>query len=57
MKIIAATEGSAILDNLAMYTSYSMLMLAFNAAGDGLNSTVPITVATAQGSEYLLSPG
>lgn len=47
-----SVKGSAtetILDNLKMYTSYSLVMLAFNTAGDGPNISLPITQRTDQG--------
>ena len=51
VKTVAATETSATLDQLKMYTQYSMVMLAFNAAGDGPNTTVPITTTTQEGGQ------
>ena len=49
VKTVAATENEAILTDLKMYTEYGLVMLAFNAAGDGPNTTVPIATTTNQG--------
>ena len=51
VKTVAATELETVLSPLKMYTEYSMLILAFNAAGDGPNITVPVIAKTEEGGK------
>ena len=52
VKTVAATETQAILEDLEMFTEYTLVMLAFNAAGDGPNTTIPITALTTEGGKF-----
>ncbi len=52
VKTVAATETEALLEDLEMYTQYAMVMLAFNAAGDGPNTTLSIEATTQEGGQY-----
>ena len=49
VKTVAATELETDLTGLKMFTEYAMLVLAFNAAGDGPNITVPVIAKTEEG--------
>lgn len=51
VKTVAATETETVLNQLQMFTEYAMLILAFNAAGDGPNITVPIIAKTLEGGK------
>ena len=53
VKTVAATETETLLDNLDMFTQYNLIMLAFNAAGDGPNTTVVIAARTFEGGGCL----
>ena len=46
-----AAANETVLDNLMMYTEYCMVILAFNAAGNGPNTTVPIKARTEEGGQ------
>ena len=49
MKSVQGSDTQATLDQLRMYTRYSLLILAFNTAGDGPNITMPVTQRTDEG--------
>ena len=51
VKTVAAAETETLLDNLDMFTQYNLIMLAFNAAGDGPNTTVVIAARTHEGGK------
>ena len=51
MKPIPATHTELIIGGLLMYTEYSFVLLAHNAAGDGPNITEPVKNMTAEGSK------
>lgn len=51
--VAGATANQTVLDELRMYTEYSMVILAFNAAGNGPNTTVPVKARTEEGSKSL----
>ena len=49
--VAGSMTNKTVLDGLLMYTEYSMVILAFNAAGNGPNTTVPIKARTEEGSK------
>ena len=49
--VAGASANETVLDNLMMYTEYCMVILAFNAAGNGPNTTVPIKARTEEGGK------
>ncbi len=51
--VAGSMTNKTVLDGLLMYTEYSMVILAFNAAGNGPNTTVPIKARTEEGSKWL----
>ena len=51
MQPVSATEGSTVLQDLQMYTEYAAIVLAYNAAGDGPNTTVPVVARTSEGGQ------
>lgn len=48
---VAPSDRTAILNGLQMFTEYASVVLAFNAAGDGPNSTVPVVARTSEGGQ------
>ncbi len=50
--VAGAMVNETVLDDLLMYTEYSMIILAFNAAGNGPNTTVPIKARTEEGGRF-----
>ena len=51
MRTAGASDEEIELNNLHMYTDYSMYILAFNAAGDGPNITRAVSNRTDEGSK------
>lgn len=49
IRTVAASETQTSLQNLTMFTEYSLVILAFNAAGDGPLTKVPLRIRTLEG--------
>ena len=54
LMVVGGSESGAVLSSLRMFTAYSFRLLAFNAAGDGPNSTDVTGVVTDQGGLWSL---
>ena len=49
--VAGAMVNETVLSGLLMYTEYCMVILAFNAAGNGPNTTTPIKARTEEGGK------
>ncbi|ELU15655.1 hypothetical protein CAPTEDRAFT_52109, partial [Capitella teleta] len=49
LQTVSASKTSTLLSGLQMYTEYAAILLAYNAAGDGPNTTVPVVARTSEG--------
>ena len=52
-RVFHADESFAILTGLFAHTQYAVLVLAYNAAGDGPANSVPLFVTTAESGNYV----
>jgi len=52
-RVFRADENLAVLTSLFPYTQYTVLVLAYNAAGDGPANSTPLVVNTSESGNYV----